>query len=97
MNRVDKLKVEYRNLLHAMQTGVAFKLESDDKETAPKHLRVGLNSSMCMISAQSRLLMLKGVFTEEEYYDTLVAVLKEEVLSYERWLSDRVGSPVRLT
>ena len=56
-------------LLHAIQTGVAFCIERGSKEAEGKHLRVGINNALCELGAVTKLLIDKGVFTEEEYFD----------------------------
>lgn len=43
---IEELRQEYASLCHAMQSGVAFKINIDPGETMPKHLRVGVNSAM---------------------------------------------------
>lgn len=80
---------KYRDLAHAMQTGVAIKMEYDASETSPKHLRVGVNSAMCESAALARLLIDKGVITSEEYEQTITAEMAREVERYQKWLADR--------
>lgn len=41
---IEELENEYKRLLHAMQSGVAFLKDKGDQ--SPKHLRVGINSAM---------------------------------------------------
>lgn len=90
MNLAEK-KEYYAQLAHAVQTGVAFCITGPNpnlaRECEPKHLRTGLNVVMCEHSALVRLLMKKGVITEEEYYDEVIVVLKAEVASYEKRLA----------
>ena len=57
----------YTDLLHAMQSGVAMKMNYDESDTTPKHLRVGVNSAMCDQAGLVRLLVQKGIITPEEY------------------------------
>lgn len=75
-------KERYMAACHAMQSGVALKMGRDPKETEPKHLRVGINSAMVDSAALARLLMTKGVITEEEFYKALADQMEEEVASY---------------
>jgi hypothetical protein len=86
----------YHELAHAMQTGVAVKMQNDPSETSPKHLRVGVNSAMCDQAALARLLMEKGVITQSEYEEAITAEMGREVERYQKWLSDRGMSYVRL-
>ncbi len=99
---LDEKKQKYAALCHAMQTGVAFTMEPGDginllsKECTPKHLRVGVNSAMVDSSALARLLMAKGVFTEEEYFDALIAAMQEEVDRYQARVNDAHGGGDRI-
>jgi hypothetical protein len=91
---------EYRALVHAMQSGVAMKMNKDggpeSGETSPKHLRVGVNSAMCDHTALIRLLIKKGLFTEAEYFEEIMDEMEREVERYEKTLSEEYGISVRL-
>lgn len=74
----------YEELVHAMQSGVAFSMNDEEcKDTTPKHLRVGINVAMCDHAALVRLLIKKGVFTQEEYEEAITDEMKREVRRYE--------------
>ncbi len=88
---------KYEDLLHAMQSGVAMKMNYDGAETSPKHLRVGVNSAMCDSSALARLLVEKGLITNEEYEKAITDMMAEEVKRYEAWLNERLGTQGRIT
>lgn len=92
MSSLEDLKKKYLELAHAVQSGVAFQMIVSPAESgcSPKHLRTGVNMAMCSESATARLLMQKGVFTEEEYFQMLVNVLEEEVRKYEESLGPNV-------
>lgn len=83
-----------------MQSAVAFFMESHltgdkgRKATSPKHLRVGVNSAMMECSAVSRLLMAKGVITEEEYFTALAEGMEAEVSGYEEQLPPELKGKV---
>mgnify|MGYP001058149011 CR=1 FL=1 len=94
LDRVKELREEYLRLLHAMQTGVAFDPDTSDRE--PKHLRVGVNAAMADQGALAGLLIAKGIFTEEEYVEALVAGMQREVDGYEQKLSKKFSKPVHL-
>jgi hypothetical protein len=94
--QVGELRRRYFDLAHAMQTGVAFTMEFDNSQAAPKHLRVGINSAMVEHSAVVRLLLKKGVFTEVEYYEALCEVMEEEVQRYKLQLKWHYGKEVDL-
>ena len=93
---------EYLANMHAIQSGVKMQIELDRASggnTAgadPKHLRVGVNSSMVNDEAVARLLIAKGVFTEIEYYEAMVEASAKEKARYEAELSAQMGSKVTL-
>lgn len=89
---IDELRLKYHALCHAMQSGVAMKMNYEPGETTPKHLRVGVNSTMVETGALAKLLMEKGVFTENEYYQALVEGMQNEVRLYKEWLQQRLGN-----
>lgn len=98
------MRREYEAALHAMQSGVAMTRQrdiedgvpEDRRETGPKHLRVGVNSAMSDHGALVRLLIAKGLFTEDEYVDEVIAGMQREQRSYEARLSERVGVKITL-
>lgn len=88
---IDELRLEYHALAHAMQSGVAMKMNYEPGETTPKHLRVGVNSTMVETGALATIFMAKGVFTEEEYYQVLIQSMQSEVNMYKEFLRQRLG------
>lgn len=86
----------YVEALHAIQSGVAMMMEADSKETNPKHLRVGINSALCDTAALARLLITKGIITEEEYVMAVTEEANQEVKRYEKRLSEKYGRKVEL-
>lgn len=72
----------YAAAAHAMQTGVAMQMNFDPSETTPKHLRVGVNSAMVEHGALVKILLDKGLLTEDEYYKTLADFMEAEAESY---------------
>ena len=97
MKRLEELQERYNSLCHAMQSGVAFKMNYSDSETSPKHLRVGVNSSLISNGALVHLLVKKGVITELEYYEELVEMMEAEVKSYEAWIAKNSGGQTKVT
>jgi len=89
---LDEKKQRYAQLAHAVQTGVAYVLAKDPSEGTPKHLRTGVNMTMVEHSALALLLMKKGVITEDEYYDAVLAALEREVASYEAMIRRLYGA-----
>lgn len=86
----------YHAAMHAVQSGVMMELELDPKGGTPKHLRVGVNSALCEHAALARLLIAKGIITEYEYYEAIIAEAEAEQARYEKRLSQHYGKRVRL-
>lgn len=80
------------SLQHAMQSGIAMLMNYDRSSTSPKHLRVGVNSAMVEASALAHLLMEKGVFTMDEYLDSMIGLYEQEVQSYCASIEAAIGA-----
>lgn len=87
----------YLKALHAMQSGVKAEMELglNDAHT-PKHLRVGVNSAMVETGALLKLMLDKGVITEDEWCAALADAMEREVAEYEKRLSEWLHTMVRL-
>lgn len=81
---------------HGMQTGVAFDHEKGSDDGTPKHLRVGINSAMADHAGLVKLLISKGVITEEEYLEAIADSMEEERDRYEQHLELKHGAKVKL-
>ena len=90
MKKLEIDKKRYMDACHAMQSGVALKMNRDPKDTNPKHLRVGLNSAMVSNGALVELLISKGLITEGEMFEALADKMEEEVRLYESELPGNV-------
>jgi hypothetical protein len=88
--RLNQARQRYVEACHAMQSGVALKMQFNPKDTSPKHLRVGVNSAMIDSAALATLLIKKGIFTEEEYVEALADKMEEEVALYQKELPGNV-------
>lgn len=86
----------YLAAAHAMQTGVKMQMELDPGPTTPKHLRAGVNSSLVNQGALVKLLVDKGIITDEEYLKAMADMMELEVKHYEVWLSELYGRTVTL-
>lgn len=86
---IEELENEYKRLLHAMQSGVAFLKDKGDQ--SPKHLRVGINSATVNDAALVRVLIAKGIVTLEEYFEALVEEVKREVERYRQMIAREQG------
>lgn len=93
---VEENQQEYMRLCHAMQTGVAYEMADGSRDTEPKHLRVGVNAAMRDGASIAKLLVAKGVITEDELWAALAEGMREEVQEYEARLSRSVGRTIKL-
>ena len=91
------MSTDYKAKVHAMQSGVAMKMNYDPSDTSPKHLRVGVNSALCDQAALARLLIDKGIITEAEYEAAITAEMGREVERYETWLQTHTGANAKIT
>ncbi len=87
----------YLAAAHAIQSGVAGVMNYDSHEVLPKHLRTGINISMCDSSSLAKLLIDKGIITKEEHMKALADGLEEEKVRYEQRLSTRYGTSFKLS
>jgi len=98
------LAQEYRELLHAVQSGISAERGQEDlhgisedlRGSGPKHLRVGVNAALSDHGSLVGLLIRKGVITGTEYMKACVEGLRTEVESYERMLSQKLGTQIKL-
>jgi hypothetical protein len=86
----------YLRAAHAVQSGIAALLERDPKIGTPKHLRVGIDTGKAEHAALARLLIAKGMITEEEYTEAIIAGVEAEQRAYEERLSIIYGTKIRL-
>lgn len=73
--------LEYLQAMHGIQTGVDY--DQHRRPDSNKHLRVGINSAMINDAALARLLISKGVFTQEEYTEQVRLEANRELDRYE--------------
>lgn len=95
----DEFLAEYTRLAHAIQTGVAYDHAAGSQDGTPKHLRTGLACVMADLGSLTRLLVAKGVITNDEYFEAILSGLRDEVAAYEARLSGtRLGPhPTKIT
>lgn len=86
----------YHAALHAVQSGIAAKMNYDNKDVSPKHLRVGVNSLFVNDAALVNLLVKKGLFTMEEYTRELADEMEREQDRYEKDLTGILNRPIKL-
>jgi hypothetical protein len=97
VSKLDDLRARYLALSHAIQTGVAYELPKDGRSATPKHLRTGLDIAMVEHGALVRLLIKKGLITEEEYFEEVIAGLEDEKRQYEERLQQLYGGKTKIT
>ena len=94
MSREVELMKRYQKLAHAMQSGVAFARDKSDLE--PKHLRVGINTAMSDHGGLAKLMMDKGLITEEEYLQAIGDSMEREVEMYRQRIQSETGTKAHL-
>lgn len=95
MNR-DELDARYMAAAHAMQSGVAMWMNYDPDETRPKDLRVGVNSALVSNGALVKLLVEKGIITDEEYMTSLIEMMERETEDYRQRIQQRIGGTTKI-
>lgn len=91
----------YVAAMHAMQSGVKTDMATDPNAssqgaTTPKHLRVGVNGALAAQGALVKLLIGKGIITQDEYVEAVADAAEAEKARYEQLLTERFGKPVTL-
>lgn len=84
-------RLSYEQALHGIQTGIALEIERGSNCASPKHLRVGVNSAMCEHAAIVRLLIAKGIITEEEYAEAITDEFNRELARVEKNINEQYG------
>jgi hypothetical protein len=105
MNREEKV-ARYKALCHAVQTGIGWEIAAENPECfdinadpnlrAHKHLRVGIDVTKSDQGSLVTLLIAKGLITDAEYLDAIIAGLEREKAMYEQVLSARWGKAITL-
>jgi putative aminopeptidase FrvX len=90
-------KQRYFEAMHAMQSGVALKMNWDEVEASPKHLRVGMNSALVSNGALVKLLIDKGLISEDEFYKELADFAERDVASYQAEVNAHYGTDDTIT
>lgn len=94
----EEIVSQYNRDAHGMQSGVKMEMELTPTTSAtdPKHLRVGVNSALADHGGLVALLIAKGVFTEEEYFQAIADSMRKERERYEELLSRILQTTVTL-
>lgn len=90
---LEEIASEYMQVIHGIQSAIAFGFGGpvEVNERAMKHTRVGINSAMVNNHAVATLLIQKGVFTEYEYHEQILASAKEELARYQQEADAQYG------
>lgn len=87
--RIEKASQRYHRAAHRVQTAITF--NPDRQATTPNHLRVGVDMSKADMAGLVKLLIDKGLFTEEEYLEAVAASAEQEADTMEDDLSAKYG------
>lgn len=75
--------LSYEEAMHGVQSAIAHAINLGEKLATPKHLRVGVDSCMVTDDAVARLLIKKGLITEEEYIEEVRIAANRELDKWE--------------
>lgn len=76
----DAFMQEYERLAHAIQSAIAYELGLGlDAGATPKHLRVGVDLQRADQGSVVRLLVKKGLITDDEVKEAILEGLHAEV------------------
>ena len=89
-------KNRYSRALHAVQTGVRCLMEAGEKLAEPKHLRVGMDSAQVSVAALAKLLIAKGIITENKVVVATADEMEREKVRYEERCTEKMGCVVKL-
>ena len=94
----ENFRARWIAAMHAMQSGVAMEMNLPERKAAtePKHLRVGINVALTDQGSLIRLLIDKGVITDEEYRRAIAEGMEAEKADYEERLSNHFGKKITL-
>lgn len=85
---------EYMRLAHAIQSAVGWDQELNPGGDNIKHLRTGLNMLFVGEETIRKILVDKGICTEEEYNVVLLSKMEAEVERYKKIISEKLGRDV---
>jgi hypothetical protein len=74
----EERNAKYHALAHAIQSAIAYQMNYSDF-AEPKHLRVGIDITKGEQGGLARLLIAKGLITEDEYLDAMIDGLEREL------------------
>lgn len=86
----------YEEAAHAVQSGVAFHQQLGSEGGSLKNLRTGLDLRAADACALAKLMIAKGLITEEEYVEAIRLETIAEARRYEKLLSGMMGKVVIL-
>jgi len=80
-NNKPKNNLSYEEALHGIQSATKYELETNGYSSLNqiKHLRVGIDSAHITDEAIARLLIRKGIITEEEYIEEIRICMNREL------------------
>ena len=88
----------YLRAIQGVQSAIAWAMTHPDREinklVEPKHLRVGVDSSMISHLGLAKLLIAKGIFTLQEYEEAMADAAEEELMNWENQASQASGFKV---
>ena len=94
--RIEEATKRYRAAAHAVQSGIASRMEIDLAIVSPKHMRVSIDLRAADQAGLATLLMEKGIFTAAEYHEAMAKAAEDEQKRVEEQLSKHFGREIKL-
>lgn len=88
--------MRHASAAHAMQSGVAMEMNWNSGPTDPKHLRVGVNTALSDQAGLARLLIEKGLITNDEYMKAIADEMEREAGRYQERIQEHFGGSTRI-
>lgn len=88
-----QLLERYTRAAHRVQSVLAFAQGQGARIFEPKHIRVGVDMSKADQKGLADLLIKKGVFTREEYFEAVAKSAEAEADRQEAWVKQTYDLP----
>lgn len=97
--KIESLSRRWVAAAHKVQTGIAalMNMPGGFRSCETKHLRVGIDTTKADLGSLGRLLVAKGVCTEEELLTAIAEGMEAEAADYEARVSEAFGKKVTLS
>lgn len=95
MKQPKDLNLSYEEALHGMQSATMYEQTNGSDSGTPKHLRTGINAAMSDHAALVRILISKGILTEQEYIEAIRLEMNNELYLHEERAMDTTNGTIK--